>query len=120
MKRTLFIISILFVAVAALIPAASAQAPCTPLQGGGQKADGTSYCMEAVMAIKTTQPSEPAASQNWNQGQIPETTTQTKGGLSVQSIPSIQKQPNTGPESLALLGMGPLAALGWYLRKKTA
>ena len=120
MKRSLFIISILFVAVAGFTPTTSAQAPCTPLQGGGQKADGTSYCMETVMAIKTTEPSEPTASQNWNQSQIPETATQTKSGLSVQSMPSIQKQPNTGPESLALLGMGPLAALGWYLRKKTA
>lgn len=120
MKRILFITSILFVAVLGLVQSASAQAPCTPLQGGGQKSDGSPYCMESIMAIKTAQSNESAPQTNWNQGQISNTPPQTKGGLAVQSMPSIQKQPNTGPESVALLGMGPLAAFGWYLRRKSA
>jgi len=50
------------------------------------------------------------------QAQLPD---QTKGGLPVKPEPNISKSPKTGPELLALIGLIPVAASGFYLRRKT-
>jgi hypothetical protein len=107
-----FILSIAFVLVVSTATKVAAQGPCTPVYGGGVKADGSSYCMEDIMAM---QPNT-----NPNAGDVIQNTTQTKGGLSVQQSPNVTHQPSTGPETTALLAIPFLAAAGWYLRKKTA
>lgn len=101
-------------------PVILAQAPCTPLFGGGAKEDGSPYCMEDIQtaqAAPTKAPTQQSGFTTPNDNLKP--TNQTKGGFTVQSAPSVNKQPNTGPEMLGLLGLIPAAATGWYLRKKT-
>jgi uncharacterized repeat protein (TIGR01451 family) len=47
------------------------------------------------------------------------TTTTTKGGLKVFAPPAVTTTPPTGPEALALVGLIPTGALGYFLRKKS-
>lgn len=44
--------------------------------------------------------------------------TTTKGGLKIFPAPSVTTTPSTGPELLALAGLLPTGALGFFIRKK--
>jgi uncharacterized repeat protein (TIGR01451 family) len=44
--------------------------------------------------------------------------TTSKGGLPIYPPTQSKSTPETGPEALALIGLAPLGALGFYLRKK--
>lgn len=56
------------------------------------------------------------------QGNVVGTTNRnvTKGGLPVYSPSNTKTTPQTGPETLALIGLLPAGALGFWLRHKTA
>lgn len=60
-----------------------------------------------------TQPTPTTPTQNGANQQ------QTKGGLPVTSPTPIGETPNTGAESLALIGLLPAGAAGYFLRRKT-
>ncbi|MBI2442621.1 MAG: DUF11 domain-containing protein [Candidatus Levybacteria bacterium] len=49
----------------------------------------------------------------------PTETAETKGGQPVYPAPSTTTSPDTGPELLALIGLLPGGAFGWYLRRKS-
>lgn len=48
-----------------------------------------------------------------------ESTVTTKGGQKVFEQPKVTTTPPTGPEALALVGLIPTGALGYFLRKKS-
>lgn len=68
--------------------------------------DNAGFCIDrqAVLAVKTQKPATPQTS---------------KGGLPVYQPTQTKKTPDTGPEMLALFGLVPAAAAGFWLRKKT-
>jgi hypothetical protein len=79
----------------------AATQPCKPIFGGGI------YC--SATSIPTAN-KEPAGSSN---------PTMTKGGLQVHTPSQTNKTPDTGPETLALIGLLPAAGIGMWLRRKT-
>jgi hypothetical protein len=124
-KRIIPLLSVLFLLMVATVPLHAAT-PCTIVYGGGLEENGSPYCMEALSntipsptvtpkkTLGSTMPSY-IGTQTGSTG-----SPQTKGGLPVQSPSAMNNQPNTGPESLALLAIPSFGALGWLLRKKAA
>lgn len=110
-----FLFALAFFLVA--VPVLSAQAPCTPIYGGGLNADGDPYCLEQVQAKEGSTPPKTPTSYTTPLSQLGQSGT-TKGGTIVQPAPNVQKQPNTGPEMLGLLSLIPAGLLGWKLRKQ--
>jgi uncharacterized repeat protein (TIGR01451 family) len=49
----------------------------------------------------------------------PSNGTVTKGGLIIHKPSTTKTTPSTGPEALAIIGLAPLGALGYILRKRT-
>jgi hypothetical protein len=94
-------------------PAFMAQAPCTTVFGGGQQEDGASFCLEQVQATQSTPSQSPGfRTPNDTMTQNP---SQTKGGQ--YPAPTVQRQPNTGPEMLGVIALIPAAYVDWKLRK---
>jgi len=100
------------------VPLSSAQAPCTPIFGGGLQQDNkTPYCVEneqTAQAVSNT--SEPTPSES---GFTTPNSGLTKGGFAVQPAPSVNRQPSTGPELLGLAVLLPAAIGGVLLRKSS-
>ena len=114
----LFIMTILFAGFF-VAPNIFAQVNCTIIYGGGLKSDNTSYCMETV-AMSQPAPTTPPQKQ---MQKVPTksgfTTPQTtKGNITLYPAPTVQSNPNTGPEMLGLLALIPAALAGLTLRKK--
>jgi hypothetical protein len=130
-----------FVSMSALFlllatPAFMAEAPCTPVFGGGQQEDGSSYCLEQVQAASnagapvantgSTQPTQAPGFRTPNDSATSPLNGMTKGGISggnkggVYPTPTVQNQPNTGPEMLGLVALLPAAFAGWKLRKSAS
>lgn len=101
----------LFVAATPLV----AQAPCTPVYGGGVKEDGNPYCVED---LQTNAAPTPAGFQTPNDSMVQGATT--KGGTPLKPAPTVTNQPNTGPEMLGLFALIPAAWTGWKLRKNAS
>lgn len=73
-----------------------AQTPCVTIYGGGVKSDGTPFCISDIQKTTEKTPLEQAMEKARG---IPTTSVPgTKGGLSVQPAPTVQKIPATGPE----------------------
>lgn len=89
--------------------------------------DFVTFCIDATATAVAAQASdsvEPTFPTGTKGGQPPPTpsptqTSTTKGGQQVYPAPSTDKNPNTGPELFALIGLIPAAAAGFLLRKKT-
>ena len=77
---------------------------CTPILGGGEYA-----CTASISPTPTESEITPS----------PTKKQTTKGGLTVEKPSKTKTTPSTGPEALSLLGLIPVAAAGFYLRRKT-
>ncbi len=121
-----FVALFLFVSFFMLaVPVLLAQTPCTTLFGGGSKEDGSPYCLEEIQAQAAS-----TGFQTPNDGMVQGATTsplgQTNGSAGsplkggTYPAPSVNRQPNTGPEMLGLLALVPAAYAGWKLRKQTS
>jgi hypothetical protein len=71
--------------------------------------DTASYCIQLIAGIPT------------NPSGVPVNGSQptTKGGTPVYEPQPVTTVPKTGPETLALIGLLPTGAFGYYLRKKS-
>jgi hypothetical protein len=96
-------------------------AECTVIYGGGEipcattptpvKDQPTPTPTKAGTKPTATPTKTPAKPQPTN----PPTT---KGGLPVHPPTQTKTTPPTGPEALSVIGLIPMAAAGWYIRKK--
>lgn len=77
-------------------------------QGSKRASDIVSFCIEKFAPTLPTQTTNPSPQT--------ETPKASKGGLTVYPAPQTNKAPNTGPESLAIIGLLPLAFAGFKLR----
>jgi hypothetical protein len=88
-----------------ILPASTfAQEGCTVVYGGGQ-VDCANITPVVASPTPTTAP--------------PVNQTKSKGGLPIQPKTDVKTTPATGPETLALISLLPMAAAGFYLRNKT-
>jgi uncharacterized repeat protein (TIGR01451 family) len=72
--------------------------------------DNARLCIENPTAQVTTTPT-PAKP-------TPTRAAATKGGTTIYPPSNTKRTPDTGPEALALIGLAPLGALGFYLKKR--
>jgi uncharacterized repeat protein (TIGR01451 family) len=75
--------------------------------------DNAQFCIEKGMTPQTTKGGQPV-----NPGTTTVNPPTTKGGLPVYPPTTAKTTPQTGPESLALIGLIPSALGGLYLRRK--
>lgn len=74
-------------------------------QGSQISQDNSQFCITSAKSL-----ADSSSSSN---------NTTTKGGLPVYRSGNSKHTPSTGPEDLAVFGLIPTGALGWFLRKKT-
>lgn len=117
MNKKLFPIGVVTLALFfAVTTALLAATPCSIIYGGGQKSDGSPYCMEAM----TTMQSTPTQTPSQNGTPLGNVQNQTKGGYAVQTPPPMTQSPSTGPEMFSFLALLPAGVAGLYLRRKSA
>ena len=80
-------------------------ADCNVVYGGGRI-----ECVQNKITSPTATPTPTTP---------PPPANQSKGGLPIQPAPVTKTTPATGPEALGLISLIPMAAAGFYLRKKT-
>lgn len=89
----------------------------TATQGRNTGSDNAQFCLQTPGST---------IAQTQQQNQTPQTQNPPSGTVSNKSTPPVLPTPNvttspkTGPELLALVGLIPAAATGFYLRRKTA
>lgn len=87
--------------------------------------DFVTFCIDRGIpspTADTTAPSFPSGQTKGGQEAptpLPTQTNITKGGKQVYPAPSTDKNPNTGPELFALIGLLPAAVTGLWFRRKS-
>lgn len=94
----------------------------TAVQNNKSIGDLATYCINkpATNSGNTSGNSTNTGSGQTKGGLIltPTPRTQSKGGLPIYGETNSKKTPSTGPESLALLSLPSLAAIGYWIRRK--
>jgi len=107
MRKFIIVSTIILFLSLNFAPKPAFAADCTMIYGGGE--------------IKCDNPVTPTLAPQSPKGDVgsPTKSNQTKGGLNVQKPTNVSKTPATGPETIGLISLIPMAAAGFYLRKKT-
>ena len=115
MKKIILAISIIIVSFFGATNAAFAQ-NCDIVYGGGQIDCG----LTDTPTPSQTNQATPTATPKPKQPTVTPTPqkTQTKGGQTVAPASTVKTTPPTGPEALGLISLIPMAAAGFYLRRK--
>ena len=77
------------------------------IEGNQISQDNTPFCLTSSKIATETNNTESS------------TPATTKGGLPIYRATNSKHTPSTGPEDIAVFGLIPTGALGWFLRKKT-
>lgn len=112
--QLLFLASSLYLLASAPLAHAASPTPACQIRYGGGLESGC----RALSRLPSPLPAKPQANLSPKAQIQTQNPTQTKGGQAVYPAPSINTTPSTGPEALILFALGPIGALGVFLKKK--